>query len=880
MKLIDYILPYFENNDKLQVLFFFDNDRSYESEIEELSEPNSGVLIKVCKEDWLSQKVWLHENKSASMKILYYPERKKPESQEEKEKFGLIGELLANEELQIDDAAVIIQELKLNVSMKSLINKYLSELKKSSVQKSLKGLFLQSDVLEKDIQRGLIGAILNAKGLEDWTVVMMRLVAFSLEEYAVEWNKRYERIEKAHLLDALNDKIETYFGTVLESGSHDELRELALRVKYNLITQGLDLSDMDPYVDYKIKDHEALLNLEHIRNMISNKSKVSTYFLRALQENGENIKESKLVECYGYNETYSYYNNELCLSLLSKITSDYLKEGKDVQEALSILKQHVLDRKTLNNIVEFLLNGISLLKLVQSYRPVSLDNNPNTFVEKYIGKDGNQEHYSKLDFLYRKALYYFYKKDSIDAEFEIESYEDLDENLNSFKRDIDAKYLRMEYDLNASWMKCMKYYDFDYQRIKKENHGDFNLQYDFFNDNVAKETKKIAVIISDGLRYEVAEELVEMLQQKKVNIQNTLDWSLASVPSTTLFGMANLLPCKEGKYIGSKGIELDGVSTNGISNRAKILEASQKATEKITRAVLAKDVLKNNAKDNRELFKANIVYVYHDEIDSASHSTGKEDHVISGSETAIEDLAKLVTKIIGSNVTKIIITADHGFLYRDSKIKEQDKIDWPVIDSTIEQGARHTVISDHISELEQGYAFDLKNTTRYKEDFQVHTPVSTNRLKGRGVTYAYTHGGASLQELVVPVIRISSMTEKETKAQEKVTIQLLGRGLSISSNVLKDVKFFQIESVSTFKLKRIVEVGLYDGKKLVSNVQTLEFNSTNKDASQRILTTSLTLQKNTFGSLLKLRVYDVEDKLNPLIDENVKNNSLVGRDFE
>lgn len=884
MKLIDYILPYFKNNDKLQVLFFFDNDRSYESEIEELSESNSDVLIKVCKEDWFSQKVWLQENKSVPMKILYYPARKRPETQEEKEDFGLIGELLANEELQIDDAAVIIQELKINVSMKPLVNKYLSELKKTNVQNSLKGLFLQSDVLEKDIQRGLIGAILNAKALEDWTVVMMRLVAFSLDEYAVKWNKRYERIKDANLIDALNDKVKIYFGTVLKTGSHDELKELALRVKYNLITQGLDLNDKDPYSVYKIKDAFVLLNLEQIKKMLYNESKVSVSFIEAMQKNGENIKESKLVECYGYNVTYNCYNDALRLCLLSTILNDYLKKGKDVRDALLILKQHIKDNSAFRETIEFLLNGITLSDFIQSYRSFSFDNNPVTFVKKYIGAKNNKEHYSKIDFLYRKSLYHFRKKGAYDKPDYKELYEEFDEGLNQLKKNIEVKYLNMVYDLNTSWMKSLKAFDFDYQKIKEACVQHFPLQYDFFNDNVAKETNKIAVIISDGLRYEIAEELAELLQQKKGNIKTELAWNLASIPSTTLFGMANLLPSKESKYLGKKGIEIENISTNGMSNRAAILELSQKNTGKSTRVISAEEVKNNATKDNREIFKANIVYVYHDEIDSISHSTGKEYHAIEGSETAIQDLDKLVTKIIGSNVTKIIITADHGFLYRESKIKEQDKIDWNSVnlgvDSTIEQGARHTVINKHIAPLTQGYAFDLKNTTKYKEYYQVHTPVSTNRLKGRGVTYGYTHGGASLQELVVPVLTISSMTSKESRERQKVNIKLVSDRLSVKSNVLKDVQFIQSDSISAFILKRKVDVALYEGKECVSNKKILEFESTSEKPSERIQSVSLTLQKKTSGSLLTLRAYDVEDRLNPLIEASVKNNTLIERDFD
>jgi len=41
----------------------------------------------------------------------------------------------------------------------------------------------------------------------------------------------------------------------------------------------------------------------------------------------------------------------------------------------------------------------------------------------------------------------------------------------------------------------------------------------------------------------------------------------------------------------------------------------------------------------------------------------------------------------------------------------------------------------------------------------------------------------------------------------------------------------------------------------------------------------LTLNKPTDANILQLRIYDVDDELNPLIKENVKNNTLIEQDF-
>ena len=48
---------------------------------------------------------------------------------------------------------------------------------------------------------------------------------------------------------------------------------------------------------------------------------------------------------------------------------------------------------------------------------------------------------------------------------------------------------------------------------------------------------------------------------------------------------------------------------------------------------------------------------------------------------------------------------------------------------------------------------------------------------------------------------------------------------------------------------------------------------------ERVYEVSLRLVRPCSGGLLQLRVYDVEDPLNPLVKENVRNNTLVERDF-
>ncbi len=72
---------------------------------------------------------------------------------------------------------------------------------------------------------------------------------------------------------------------------------------------------------------------------------------------------------------------------------------------------------------------------------------------------------------------------------------------------------------------------------------------------------------------------------------------------------------------------------------------------------------------------------------------------------------------------------------------------------------------------------------------------------------------------------------------------------------------------------------MYSNDEVVSNKVQLLLNSTNELPSERIFTVSLSLNAKVAETLLKLKIYDKDDLLNPLMEEIVKNNTLIERDF-
>lgn len=229
--------------------------------------------------------------------------------------------------------------------------------------------------------------------------------------------------------------------------------------------------------------------------------------------------------------------------------------------------------------------------------------------------------------------------------------------------------------------------------------------------------------------------------------------------------------------------------------------------------------------EQRELIKGQeVIYIYHDTIDSTSHHD--EMGVFSACEkasTEIVNLAKMITG--GLNGLNVVITSDHGFLYTYQPLNEDDKMNRTSFkDSIIEQGRRY-VITDLGSEPD--FLMPVKGF--YEEDgYKSFAPRENIRIKGAGGVN-FVHGGISLQELVVPVIKYKYLrsgykgyTKNKDKYDSKpVTISLLSSNRKIS-NMIFNMSFYQKEPVKDNYVACTYHVFLTDTQgNIVSDIQKI-----------------------------------------------------------
>lgn len=113
----------------------------------------------------------------------------------------------------------------------------------------------------------------------------------------------------------------------------------------------------------------------------------------------------------------------------------------------------------------------------------------------------------------------------------------------------------------------------------------------------------------------------------------------------------------------------------------------------------------------------------------------------------------------------------------------------------------------------------------------------------------FVHGGAALQEVCVPVIRVSHERGKnrEQTTTRKVNVTALGNNLKITTNQYR-FTFLQTEAVVERVKPVTLKIGLYAGDEAVSNIETATFDSDSEDMNQRQRTVMLTLLSREFSN--------------------------------
>lgn len=375
-------------------------------------------------------------------------------------------------------------------------------------------------------------------------------------------------------------------------------------------------------------------------------------------------------------------------------------------------------------------------------------------------------------------------------------------------------------------------------------------QEDFYRSRIKNSDTRVFVIISDALRYEVAASLADQLRretQSKVSLS-----SMQSIfPSITKFGMAALLPHKELSAEVRNDILTvfaDAQST-ASTNRDKVLKNENPSSV----ALQYKNIIGMKRAERSALVKGmDVVYLYHDTIDDASHTS--DTSVFPACDKAISELKNLVRIIVNEfGGTRIMITADHGFLYTYSPLTEDDKVDKTSFNGMdVEYGRRYAI-------MQKGAAPKYLIPVKFldgKSEFDGFAPRESIRIKMNGGGLNFVHGGISLQEMVVPVIeyrylRNDSMEYKRNKQKydtKPVTVSLLSANRKIS-NMIFSLNFYQKDAVGDNREATTYLVYFTDESgKQISDVQKIIADKTSDNGADRTFRCNFNLKSLKYSN--------------------------------
>ena len=367
-------------------------------------------------------------------------------------------------------------------------------------------------------------------------------------------------------------------------------------------------------------------------------------------------------------------------------------------------------------------------------------------------------------------------------------------------------------------------------------------QKDFFEHWVRpflRKDNKVCVIISDAMRYEIGDELLSRIQRED-RYTAKLEPALSMLPSYTQLGMAALLPNKELAIADNEtgAVLVDGQSSQGTANRNKILRAAMNGRGE---AIQAESLMALDRDGSRELLKANdVVYVYHNRIDHTGDKIHSEGQAFEAAEEALSDIITLVKKLAAANANNILVTADHGFIYQHGELHESEFLPIGAAGDSVLYENRRFVLGKGLKPSPGLRKFSSEELGLAGE-MEVQIPKSINRLRIKGSGSRFVHGGAALQEVVIPVLRVNKKRQSDVAAVE---VEILRGSSSVITSGQLAVTLYQTGPVTEKIQARALRAGIFtEAGGLISDSQELTFDLSSENPRERELQLRLVLSR-------------------------------------
>ena len=753
---------------KRRIIFWYDEDREFEDKVEELVLENASILALTGTNNFVAKKL-LAVDDTTSNYLVYCPLRyEKPEDN------WLINIELYSEEFRADLNSIWMDEMGLpnNATVRRMVKGYRKFFNSIERRKSVAAK-AKNIATASQLHMAVMASICGIDDAQP-SGIIRAVLAESLD---LESNTIYQDFVKYGAQNPFWVMVAQATG--YSEGDDVDLGRLATHILLTAATRTMrpeHLAGLDGFIstphqsycydmisDWLQTDCDGLYN---IARFVEDEARLSARFMKL---NVEDLAETECFPCV----------NECILKILMKEISDYIINVDTISavvekrrtlvwyDYVSCYYEGLLQVANMQAFFHEHASGFHLAQARQIWNAYTTD-------------------YYKMDTYYRQFHLCFDESLTV-------SNEVLDDLFKHVVEKVEGLYNGWFLNqLGSNWSDVCADELSQYGRILEVNQQEM-----FYRSKVASNDNKVYVIVSDALRFEVAASLTEQLR-RETQSKVTLESVQGIFPTITKFGMAALLPHKElnvvPKVNGGVSVLTDGVSTE-MPNRDKVLKSAHGASV----ALQYKNIIKMKRADRQALVKGmDVVYIYHDKIDEASHTA--DNLVFPACEDAIAEIKNIVRIICNEfGGTRIYITADHGFLYTYSPLTEDDKVDKTSFNQQdVEYGRRYAIMQKG---AQPDYLLPVKFVDE-NSNLDAFAPRENVRIKMSGGGLNFVHGGISLQEMVVPVIdyqflRNASKTYQRTRDKydtKPVTISLLSATRKIS-NMIFSLNFYQKEAV-------------------------------------------------------------------------------------
>lgn len=769
---------------KRHIIFWYDPDKAFKDIISELEIDNVKIIVleKTTnrKGELISTNVfdtkYTLEYRDLESNYLIYSEYPRPEDREN----YLIDIERYSEFFVADKSAMIMEEFnfyrrdfRLNQVIREHLDFFGSKERKEKLSKLIDN---PETIRENDLKLAILAVTVNSKIVDIQEIIKSIILDRS----------KLDAVEKWIGKEFLFQEIKTRFDLEVED-FQEFLKSLMVVNFYREIQEKPD-SDLEKY--YKGKTNEIYIFVSFLLQNKECSEKIKEIFYELGEElDIKSVIDKLEVEALVLGTAFEYFD---------KLTIKYIAENLNSEVAnydrylkyINIRLDNTLYRSKYFDYYKMLITVINLLKIKDEL--VIRDKSIDGIFEEYINI------YYMIDRLYRDFIVSY---DVIKGKNSNELFDNLERKISQF---YEKDYLEA---LLSVWTDNFT------------TESGLPLQKDFYNEYIKNSDTRVAVIISDGLRYEIGEEIAEKLKKEASAKEINLKAMLTGLPSITQVGMANLLPNNE-RVIDPlrKLYTISGINTINTESREKILKLSCEESS----AIIFKDFKNMSRNEQDEFVKGKrVIYIYHDNIDGIGDKSKTEDETFEACDMAIKDIVGISKLLSSLGIVNIYITSDHGFLYERKVVEEYNKIE--LDKSEVEPvviGKRYALYE---KEIEQKGCITIKI-----DDYFGVFPRKNQRIKASGSGLQFVHGGISPQEMIVPVIQYRSGIH--SKKAEKVRVRIKESIGKITSNLNK-FTLYQLDPVSIKNkvVERDIIAGLYDGDIRVSNEVKIRLNATEEN---------------------------------------------------